>query len=551
MNVRLRIGEENNRSWGQNCGKGLLARRARWDNMSKRGLGNMSKKELKQSIKEGVPFEYRREVWIRFLGVDVEMKENRGYYSMILDKQYDQLTPEMEQIEMDVRRTFPGHPIFDSEEGITKLRHVLNAYSLHNPSIGYCQSMNFVVAMLLVVLTEEEAFWAFVRITETVLPHDYYSEYMQAIVVDQQVFQHLIEKRLPRIAKKFGEFTLPVSSLLSQWFLCLFVNSLPAEISLRIWDCLFVDGFSVLMSVALAVLKINTNVILSCNEESEAYSKIRSLGHQIVSGDQLVDMCYNDRMCFVTMAKITSLRKKLEPMALGDVGQPARIHERIPRDRELNRTRPFEEMVQRRQQERTDKIQKAVQDALQYSVPGKERDYAVVQKNANLDAWLAQEDTEVSNFLKQLSFLDNQLDQIGRELGSSASARHAHLHDQLGHLLSQLETDRDKRERKALPADPLDIMATPGPNRKGVQQVQRTSDGDRHTRQSGGRDAGQPARGRGRDSGEVSERPFRLPERSRPHNIVQQTKALPASPLSIPSTPMVHQHAVSRTTPTS
>lgn len=38
------------------------------------------------------------------------------------------------------------------EEGLDELRRVLVAYSWHNPRVGYCQSMNFLVAMLLLFM---------------------------------------------------------------------------------------------------------------------------------------------------------------------------------------------------------------------------------------------------------------------------------------------------------------------------------------------------------------------------------------------------------------
>ena len=50
------------------------------------------------------------------------------------------------------------------------MRHVLHAYALHNPSIGYCQGMNFVVAILLQTVTEEMAFWMLVTIVDDLAP---------------------------------------------------------------------------------------------------------------------------------------------------------------------------------------------------------------------------------------------------------------------------------------------------------------------------------------------------------------------------------------------
>lgn len=62
-------------------------------------------------------------------------------------------------IEKDIRRTFPGHRIFETTEGLNALRRVLVAYSVHNQEVGYCQSLNYICAVLLLFVNEEDAFW--------------------------------------------------------------------------------------------------------------------------------------------------------------------------------------------------------------------------------------------------------------------------------------------------------------------------------------------------------------------------------------------------------
>ena len=60
----------------------------------------------------------------------------------------------MKQIEQDVDRTFPSHPHFCSRStlGTASLVHVLRAYSIRNPMVGYCQSLNFIAGLLLIVM---------------------------------------------------------------------------------------------------------------------------------------------------------------------------------------------------------------------------------------------------------------------------------------------------------------------------------------------------------------------------------------------------------------
>lgn len=56
------------------------------------------------------------------------------------------------EIENDIDRVFiNGKSLVNTAQGITTLRRLLRAYSIHNRAIGYCQGMNFVAGLLLEV----------------------------------------------------------------------------------------------------------------------------------------------------------------------------------------------------------------------------------------------------------------------------------------------------------------------------------------------------------------------------------------------------------------
>jgi hypothetical protein len=73
--------------------------------------------------------------------------------------------------------------------------------------------------------------------------------------VDQLVFCHLVGGAFPRLAAHLEGLGVQVAGVSSQWFLCLFVNSLPLESALRVWDLFFFAGCaSVLFRAALALV---------------------------------------------------------------------------------------------------------------------------------------------------------------------------------------------------------------------------------------------------------------------------------------------------------
>lgn len=124
-----------------------------------------------------------------------------GVYQELLTRHAGESSPCLEQIDMDTHRTFPTNVFFaGSGPGVAKLRRVLIAYSWRDPAIGYCQGMNLLAALLLLVYPDEEdAFWMLASVLERTLPSDYYSSQLLVSQADQRVLQDLIQLALPDV----------------------------------------------------------------------------------------------------------------------------------------------------------------------------------------------------------------------------------------------------------------------------------------------------------------------------------------------------------------
>ncbi|KAM0881560.1 hypothetical protein ACQ4PT_032870 [Festuca glaucescens] len=206
------------------------------------------REELESLVRGGVPMALRGEMWQAFVGVSA--RKISGYYNKLLDEKtevldkkdlQDQVVNEQKnspkkhskpekwkgQIEKDLPRTFPGHPALD-EDGRNALRRLLTAYARHNPSVGYCQAMNFFAGLFLLFMPEENAFWALVGVIDEYF-EGYYTEEMIESQVDQLVLEEVVRERFPKLAKHTDILGVQVTWVTGPWFLSIFINMLPWE----------------------------------------------------------------------------------------------------------------------------------------------------------------------------------------------------------------------------------------------------------------------------------------------------------------------------------
>ena len=136
-----------------------------------------------------------------------------------------------------MNRTLPLNINFSHSEapGIAKLRRVLVAYSWRNQLVGYCQGMNLLVACLLLVLDEIEAFWVFCCIMERIMPPDYYTSNLVVSQADQRILKELATEKFPKLLKHLETNGVDISLITFNWFLTLFVDSVPPEVFIHIF----------------------------------------------------------------------------------------------------------------------------------------------------------------------------------------------------------------------------------------------------------------------------------------------------------------------------
>lgn len=226
-------------------------------------------------IRVGLPNRLRGEIWELTSGSGYLRLDNPTLYADTLAKFEGQESLAIDEIEKDLNRSLPEYPGFQSEDGIGRLRRVLTAYSWVNADVGYCQAMNIVVAALLIYMSESQAFFLLSALCDRLVP-GYYSTTMYGTLLDQKVFESLVEKTMPILWEHLVKSDVQLSVVSLPWFLSLYVNSMPLIFAFRVLDVFFVEGPKVLFQVGLAILRINGEELLDAADDGAFISVLKT-----------------------------------------------------------------------------------------------------------------------------------------------------------------------------------------------------------------------------------------------------------------------------------
>ncbi|XP_027136322.1 TBC1 domain family member 2A isoform X2 [Larimichthys crocea] len=255
--------------------------------------------ELKGLLRGGVPQEYRQRVWRWMVRTRTRtIREHHPQrYQQLCEKSRTSPHSVSRQIQLDLHRTLTTNQHFSSPSSpaLQQLRRVLLAFSWQNPAIGYCQGLNRLAAIALLVLqSEEDAFWCLVTVVETIMPQDYYTKNLVASQADQRVLKDFLLEKLPRLAAHFEDYSIDVSLITFNWFLVVFVESLPSDILLPLWDAFLYEGTKVIYRYALALFKYKEDDILKIHDSVEIYQYLRFFTKTISDGRKLTSIAFND-----------------------------------------------------------------------------------------------------------------------------------------------------------------------------------------------------------------------------------------------------------------
>uniref|UniRef100_A0A453FVK8 Rab-GAP TBC domain-containing protein n=1 Tax=Aegilops tauschii subsp. strangulata TaxID=200361 RepID=A0A453FVK8_AEGTS len=185
------------------------------------------------------------------------------------------------------------------------------------------QAMNFFAGLLLLLMSEENAFWALTGIMDDYF-EGYFSEEMIESQVDQLVLEELVREKFPKLVNHLDYLGVQVAWVAGPWFLSIYMNMLPWETVLRVWDVLLFDGNRVMLfRTALALMELYGPALVTTKDAGDAVTLLQSLAGSTFDSSQLVlTACMGYQA--VDEARLQDLRNKHRPSVLSSMENRAK-----------------------------------------------------------------------------------------------------------------------------------------------------------------------------------------------------------------------------------
>ncbi|XP_008105100.1 TBC1 domain family member 4 isoform X2 [Anolis carolinensis] len=225
--------------------------------------------DIHATLKDGVPKGRRGEIW-QFLAVQHRVRHRLPNKQQPPDISYKellkQLTVQQHAILVDLGRTFPTHPYFSAQLGAGQLSlfNLLKAYSLLDKEVGYCQGISFVAGVLLLHMSEEQAFEMLKFLMYDLGFRKQYRPDMMSLQIQMYQLSRLLHDYHRDLYNHLEENEISPSLYAAPWFLTLFASQFPLGFVARVFDIIFLQGTEVIFKVALSLLSSHEEPIMMC-----------------------------------------------------------------------------------------------------------------------------------------------------------------------------------------------------------------------------------------------------------------------------------------------
>ncbi|XP_056281597.1 TBC1 domain family member 4 isoform X2 [Pseudoliparis swirei] len=252
------------------CSKEVLALWERKLSAPGRTTVPQDKEEVYRALSQGVPKSRRGEVWL-LLSHQHRLRHRLPQRHQAPDTPYQdllkQLTAQQHSILVDLGRTFPTIQYFSAQLGAGQLSlyNLLKAYSLLDTEVGYCQGISFLAGVLLLHMSEDQAFDMLKFLMYDLGIRQQFRPDMVSLQVQMYQLSRLLHDYHRDLYNHLEEHEIGPSLYAAPWFLTLFASQFPLNFVSRVFDFVFVQGTGVIFKVALCLLSSHEGALVECD----------------------------------------------------------------------------------------------------------------------------------------------------------------------------------------------------------------------------------------------------------------------------------------------
>ena len=202
----------------------------------------------------------------------------------------------MSQIQVDIKRTSSPKTgkLFQPSEA-ESLVNILKALAFVFPQIGYCQGMNYVAAALYSYFStqdegssdlnaEDNTFLLFVSLMVHKRLKPLFTSQVPDYHLRNYILKELLNQFLPQLMSHFKKLNLNLEMLTGNWLMTLFTGYLPYDLLMPILDNFFLEGWSAIYRVSIALLELLAPKFLEHNDMGMIAQTINNLRQENFAG---------------------------------------------------------------------------------------------------------------------------------------------------------------------------------------------------------------------------------------------------------------------------
>ena len=157
----------------------------------------------------------------------------------------------------DVRRTMNEIRIGegDVDSGNNKLFNVLIAYANKDKEVGYTQGLNYIVALLLFFIKDEEqVFWCLCSLMMNRKYREIYLPRLAKVIGLSRNFVERLGEQSPDLLEHIQRsFNIELSGIFTGCFMTFALDHCPLEISTRLFEIFLLEGEETFISALLRI----------------------------------------------------------------------------------------------------------------------------------------------------------------------------------------------------------------------------------------------------------------------------------------------------------